>query len=139
VNATQRPAAAQAGWVRRLTFSEKKRTFEAVAVLTSAPAARLDAAKFLADNRRYWSLEGGFLQRLDGAPAEDKSRVRQRNSADVLGLFRRLAVSLAAAWIARQPGKRQASTQDFFDPLAHDHHRAAFALVTARRPALSTP
>ena len=125
--------------MRRLTFSEKKRTFEAVAVLTSAPVARLDVAKFLADNRRYWSIEGGFHQRLDGAPAEDKSRVRQRNSADVLGLYRRLAVSLAAAWIARQPGKRQASTQAFFDPLARDNHRAAFALVTARRPALSIP
>ncbi len=125
--------------MRRLTFTEKKRTFEAVAVLASAPAARLDAEQFLADNRRYWSIEGGFHQRLDGAPAEDKSRVRHRNSAYLLGLFRRLAVSLAADWIARHPGSRQASTHDFFDHLSYDNHRAAFALVLDRRPTLSTP
>ena len=135
------PAAAQMGWLRRIKFDypKQKRTFEAVAVLTSAPAERLEAEQFLSCNRRYWRIEGAFHQRLDGAAREDKSRVRHRNAAFLLGLFRRLAVSLAADWIAEHERARPLATQDFFNDMSAHNHRAAFALVRARRPRLPLP
>jgi len=73
--------------------------------------------EFLANDRRYWRIEGAFHQRLDGALLEDDSRGCQRNAAFLLGLFRRLAVSLAAHWIAEQPGARQSSILDFCEAM----------------------
>jgi len=135
------PAAAQMGWLRRVNFNypEKKRTFEEVAVLTSAAPERLSLEGFLALNRRYWRIEGSFHTRLDGALREDESRVRQRNAAFLLGLFRRLTVSLATRWVADQPGARPASTVEFCEAMAAHDQAAAFSLATARRPRLPRP
>lgn len=129
------------GWLRRITFNHPKnrRTFEEVALLASASPERLGEEGFLALNRAYWCIEGVFHSRLDGALREDKSRVRHRNAAFLLGLFRRLTVSLASHWIAEQPAARPASCLDFLDAMNGRNQAAAFALATARRPRLPRP
>ena len=67
---------------------------ETVHVLTSRPAERLNATEWLQATREYWGVEGGLHQRLDASLNEDQCRVRDRNAVWVLGMFRRLAVSL---------------------------------------------
>jgi hypothetical protein len=49
----------------------------------------------------YWVIESRLHQTLDVTLQEDQSRVRQPNAALVLGLFRRVVVSLALTWVAQ--------------------------------------
>jgi hypothetical protein len=63
----------------------------------------------------YWDIENGAHQRLDNSRfQEDKSRVRNRNSAHNLSLFRRAALPLARHWINHQSNPRLATTNGFF-------------------------
>ncbi len=88
---------------------------------------------------RYWSIESALHYRLDEVLDEDKSRVRTPKAAYVLGMFRRLAVSLAISWLKKKKlTRKRASTRDFHDHM-HDHMRAtngrhAHLLVTANNP-----
>ena len=66
---------------------------------------------------------------------EDRSRGRTPKGLFVLGLFRRLAVSLAGAWLAHSQGQQaKMSTRDFQRHLAANDARLAFALVTSASP-----
>jgi predicted transposase YbfD/YdcC len=95
---------------------------------------KLTPEEFLAVKRGYWGIENGLHQRLDVSALEDKSRVHNRNSIQVLAMFRRLTVSLACHWMQRQKNVRRATLRGFFDAMGADNARYAFALVSAKRP-----
>jgi len=85
--------------------------------------------------RDYWGIESKLHYRLDDVLQEDRSRVRNPNAAMVLGMFRRVVVSLAIPWCERKREKNQrSSTRDFFDHLDATNHRRAFNLITAKAP-----
>ena len=104
-----------------------------VYLLTSR--ANLSAEEMLSFKRAYWDIENGAHQRLDCSRLqEDKSRVRTRNNAHNLGLFRRAALSLARHWIDHQPNARKATTNGFIAAMRKDGSELAFRLVTSKTP-----
>lgn len=104
-----------------------------VYLLTSR--AGLRAEEMLSFKRAYWDIESGAHQRLDCSRLqEDKSRVRLRNNAHNLGLFRRAALSLARHWIAHQPNARQATTNGFIAAMRQGGSELAFRLVLSKNP-----
>ncbi len=104
-----------------------------VYLLTSR--ADLSSEEMLSFKRGYWDIENGAHQRLDVSRfQEDKSRVRTRNNAHNLGLFRRAALSLARHWITHQPNARKATTNGFIAAMRKDGSELAFRLVTSKTP-----
>ncbi len=79
----------------------KKHT-EIVYLISSLTLERLDAMGFLKLKRSYWVIESRLHHSLDVVLDEDRSRLSTPNSAWVLGMFRRLTVSLALEWVAQQ-------------------------------------
>ena len=108
---------------------------ETVWLLTSREAERFTATQWLQAQRQYWGIEGGLHQRLDASTNEDLCRVRNRNAIWVLGMFRRLAVSLYAEWRSRDPHRRHASMTDFQTAMDADQTCAGLRFVTSRYPA----
>jgi hypothetical protein len=94
----------------------------------SAPAPKaIDAVvAFVSKNTRH--------QRLDASTNEDQCRVRNRNAVWVLGMFRRLAVSLFAEWRSRDPRREKASMTDFQSDLGAEHAAPAMRFITSRYP-----
>ena len=111
---------------------------ETVYLLTCRPAARLNATQWLQAIREYWGVEAGLHQRLDASLNEDQCRVRDRNAVWVLGMFRRLAVSLFAEWRSRDPKRKHATLTDFHSHLGAEHAAPALRFITARYPAFKT-
>ena len=104
-----------------------------VYLLTSR--ADLSSEEMLSFKRSYWDIENGAHQRLDCSRLqEDKSRVRTRNNAHNLGLFRRAALSLARHWTNHQPNARKATTNGFIAAMRKDGSELAFRLVTSKSP-----
>ncbi len=104
-----------------------------VYLLTSR--AGLGAEEMLSFKRGYWDIENGAHQRLDCSRfQEDKSRVRTRNNAHNLGLFRRAALSLARHWIDHQSNARKATTNGFIGAMRKDGSELAFRLVMSKKP-----
>ena len=103
-------------------------------LLSSAPNKRRDAPDWLTLNRQGWGIENGLPQRLAESADEDKSRVRNRQAAWVLGMYRRLADSLFMEWRNALPQRPQATLPDFHDAMRLDHQVRAFHLVSANRP-----
>ena len=79
-------------------------------------------------------IEGKLHQRLDATLDEDRSRVRTPRGLTVLGMFRRLGVSFACAWLTPQRRKQKQSARDFLDHLNAENARRAFSLVTSACP-----
>jgi len=134
------PYAQQAAELRRFidrpskANSKKEAAVEQEFLLTSLAPSQLGIVAMLQLDRKYWGIENGLHLRLDGSGQEDKSRVRTRTAAFNLGLFRRAAISFAVHWIQRQPNRRLATTQGFYDEMSAKDHRKAFSLVTTRNP-----
>ena len=84
---------------RHLRRQGQKST-ETVYRISSLTLEQLDALGWLRLKRNYWVIESRLHHALDVSPDEDRSRVRQRNAALVLGLIRRLVVSVAQTAIA---------------------------------------
>lgn len=104
-----------------------------VFLLSSRPG--LGAEEMLRLKRNYWDIENGAHQRLDCSRfQEDKSRVRNRNAATNLGLFRRTVLSLARHWIAQQPDPRKATTNGFFGAMKKNRSDLAFRVVLSKKP-----
>jgi len=127
------PMAAQAARLLRQTQGRKD---EAVALITSAPAERLDAIQWLRFNRQGWGIESGLHQRLDVSYNDDRCRVQSDNGMWVLGMFRRIANSLFMEWRASRPRPDHVTTTDFQTLMAEEHRAAAVRLVLAKRPSL---
>ena len=128
-------AARQIGELRSKTHRNKKaETDRTWPLITSADPAEWDALQLLRCRRRYWGIEAGH-QRLDITMDEDRSRVRTPRGMTVLGMFRRMAVSFACAWLDH-PRRRKLkfSTRDFLNFLNTHNARRAFSLMTSAKP-----
>lgn len=111
-----------------------KHRLETEWLLSSREPARLNATQWLQADRQYWGIEGGLHQRLDASLREDDCRVRNRNAVWVLGMFRRLAISLFTHWYASDPKRRHTTMTDFHGVNGAEHARRAIRLVTSRNP-----
>ena len=89
---------------------------EVVFLLSSLTGEQLEAAGLLRLKRSYWVIESRLHHCLDITMGEDSSRVRTPNSALVLGMIRRVVLSLsnAAVDLARQANpKTKFNTKKF--------------------------
>ena len=111
---------------------------EIVALVTSLPPEKLDAAQWLADNRAAWAIENGLHLRLDVSHRDDQCRVRLPRSMRVMGLLRRFSHSLFMHWRSRQNKPQHKTTTDYFTAMNADHHRYAIRCLQARRPSFQT-
>ena len=102
-------------------------------LLTSRPPEHLPACQWLDEQRNYWGSEAGLHQRLDVSANEDRSRVRQRNAVWVLGMFRRIGVSIFMHWRAQNLKRAKATLPDFHEEMGLEHQRRAFALVNSKK------
>lgn len=112
---------------------------ERVFLICSRTLDALQAEGMLALKRRYWVIESRLHHCLDITLREDWSRVRNPNSARILGMTRRLVVSLANAAVdrARQRNpKTKANTKTFRRRFlsAHGGSQRLRALVFAKHP-----
>lgn len=128
-------AAAQIGQLQSWTVDKGKASGKTWPIITSADPTIWNAQALLQARRDYWGIEGVFHQRLDATLDEDRSRTRTPKGLTVLGMFRRLAVSFATAWLAcPQRRKEKKSTRDFQEHLRAATYRHAFTLVTSANP-----
>lgn len=85
-------------------------------LISSRSLGDLQAEGMLALKRRYWVIENRLHHCLDITLREDWRRVRNPNSARILGVIRRLIVSLANAAVNRARKRRpktKANTKSF--------------------------
>jgi hypothetical protein len=101
-------------------------------LLSSREPERLSASQWLAHQRAYWGIETGLHQRLDVSADEDRSRVRHRNAAWVLGMFRRIGVSLFMHWRGQDSKRAKSTLADFHEEMGLEHQRRALALVNSK-------
>ncbi len=93
------PGSQTSARLRRRVRRQGKKTTEIVYLSSSLPLTDLDAAGFLKLKRGYWVIESRLHHALDVTLGEDHSRVRNRQAAFALSLFRRVVVSFAQAWM----------------------------------------
>lgn len=128
------PYAARAAMLMQRTDPCKDPTDDGVVFLLTSRAG-MGTEELLRRKRDYWDIENGAHQRLDGSRLqEDKSRVRNRAAATSLGLFRRAALSLGRAWIARQGDPRRATLNGFLGAMARHGSETAFRLALSKKP-----
>ena len=110
---------------------------EIVYLISSLRLTELPAAGWLKPKRGYWLIESRLHPPLDVSLGEDRSRVRHANAALVLGMFRRVVVSCAQAWLAAvQRVKTRYSAGRFLKQFARSDGGPArlWALVFAQVP-----
>jgi hypothetical protein len=127
------PFAAQAALLTRQHTGRKNET---VGLITDLLPQQLPALQWLKANRQAWGIENGTHQRLDVTLNDDRCRVRSTNGLWILGMLRRLVVSLFMHWRARQTRPRHLSLTDFQSAMGEDNLTKALAFVTHRRPKL---
>ena len=88
------------------------------------------------DQPGIMGVEGGLHQRLDVSTNEDQCRVGNRNGVWVLGMFRRLAISLFAEWHSRDTKRKRATMTDFQADLSAEHASYAMRFIAIRYPTL---
>ena len=121
---------------RRVRRNGKKST-ETVYLISSLTLERLDALGWIKLKRGYWVIESRLHHALDVSLDEDRSRVRNRNAALILGMFRRLVVSVAQAAIKEvQTQKTRWSVRRYQQRFAHRDGgpERLRALVFAKKP-----
>lgn len=132
------PGARLIARLRRRVRSHGRKTTETVYLISSLRLDQLDAWGWLRLKRNYWVIESRLHHALDVSLDEDRSRVRQRNAALVLGLFRRLVVSVAQTAIAQvQSAKTRRTVRRYQQRFARRDgglQRLA-ALILAKTPA----
>ena len=115
-------------------------TREVVFLVSSLTLGQLEALGLLRLKRRYWVIESRLHHCLDITMQEDLSRVRTPNSALVLGMIRRVVLSLsnAAVDVARRANpKTKFNTKSFqqrFRSVRGGRERL-HALIFAKHPA----
>ena len=127
------PFAAQ---VALLTRQHTGRKNETVGLITDLLPPQLPARQWLKANRQAWGIENGTHQRLDVTLNDDRCRVRSTNGLWILGMLRRLVVSLFMHWRARQARPRHLSLTDFQSAMGEDNLTKALAFVTHHQPKL---
>jgi predicted transposase YbfD/YdcC len=129
------PSARQVASLTRQTLREDKMSKETVHLITSLDASQASGKDLKNIKREYWGIESKLHYRLDNVLDEDRSRVRNPNAALVLGMFRRVVVSLAIPWSQeKKKTKKRTSTRSFLEHLNAENHRRAFDLITCTAP-----
>src|SRR6266571_1993924 len=100
------PGARLIARLRRRVRRNGKKSTETVYLISSLSFEELDALGWIKLKRGYWVIESRLHHALDVSLDEDRSRVRNTNAALVLGMFRRLVVSVAQAAIAEVQTKK---------------------------------
>jgi hypothetical protein len=137
-----RPVAAEdvgfpfAAQVALLTRQRAGRRDETVGLITDLEPAALQATAWLQANRLAWGIENGTHQRLDVSLNEDRCRVRSPQGQWILGMLRRVVISLYMHWRAHQPRPQHKSLTDFQAVMGEDNLARAMAFVSDRRPKL---
>ena len=137
-----RPAAAEdigfpfAAQVALLTRQHVGRKDETVGLITDWMPEQFPATRWLKGNRHGWGLENGTHLRLDVSLNDDRCRVRSPNALWILGMLRRLVISLFLHWRAKQPKPKHQSLTDFQAAMGEDNLAMAMAFVTRQRPKL---
>jgi hypothetical protein len=132
------PGARLIARLRRRVRRTGHQSTETVYLISSLTSEQLDALGWLQLKRGYWIIESRLHHALDVSLDEDRSRVRHANAALVLGLFRRLVVSVAQAAIARvQTPQTRWSVRRYQQQFAHRDGgpERLRALVFAKNPA----
>jgi hypothetical protein len=114
-----------------------KQTTETVYLISSLTLEQLDARRWIRLKRGYWVIESRLHHALDISLDEDRSRVRHPQAALVLGMFRRLVVSVANAWLnAVQTKKTRWSVGRFMKRFARRDGgpQRLHALIFAKAP-----
>lgn len=124
--------------VARLLRQSTGRKDEEVALITSAPPQRLGPALWLKLNRQGWGIENGLHQRLDVSLNDDRCRVQSNSGIWMLGMFRRIAVSLYMEWRSSRPRPDHVTTTTFQSVMAENHRAQALRLLTTPRPNIRT-
>jgi len=96
----------------------------------------MNAKQWLSALRTYWGIEAGVHQRLDASANEDISRVRHENAVWVLGMFRRLGVSIYAEWRSKSEKRLRTSLRAYHEEMSLHNQNNAFWLVFAKKPSL---
>jgi hypothetical protein len=126
-----------ASQVALLSRQHAGRKDETVGLITDLEPAQLPAAEWLQANRLAWGIENGTHQRLDVTLNEDRCRVRNANGLWILGMLRRVVISLFMHWRSKQPRPQHKSLTDFQAAMGEDNLAKAFAFVTHRHPKLT--
>jgi hypothetical protein len=135
------PGAYLAGRLVSRVWRENQWTEKIVHLVSSYTLEQLQAFGMLQHKRGYWVIESRLHHCLDITMQEDLSRVRTPNSARVLGVIRRVVLSLANAAVdaARklQP-KSKANTKRFRQQFlsARRGVRRLHGLVSSKVPEL---
>ena len=112
---------------------------EVVFLLSSLTLEQLQAQGMLQLKRNYWVIESRLHHCLDITMQEDLSRVRTPNSALVLGMIRRVVLSLANAAVDRarkNDPKSKFNTKSFRQRFisARGGRERLHALIFAKKP-----
>jgi hypothetical protein len=127
------PFAAQAALLTRQHIGRKNET---VGLITDLIPEQLLAAQWLKANRQGWGIENGTHQRLDVSLNDDRCRVRSTNGLWILGMVRRLVISLFMHWRSHHPKPQHQSLTDFQSAMGEDNLTKAMAFVTHQHPKL---
>jgi predicted transposase YbfD/YdcC len=116
-------------------------TREVVFLLSSLTLEQLEALGMLQLKRRYWVIESRLHHCLDMTMQEDLSRVRTPHAALVLGMMRRVVLSLSNAAVdrARKANpKSKSNTKRFQQSFrsARGGRERLHALIFAQHPAV---
>jgi hypothetical protein len=131
------PGARLIARLRQRVRRKGKKSTQIVYLISSLNLAELQALGWLKLKRNYWVIESRLHHPLDVSLGEDQSRVRQPNAALVLGMFRRVVVSCALAWLeVVQTTKTRYSVGRFLKQFARRDGGPArlWALVFAATP-----
>ena len=114
------PGARLIARLRRRVRRKGRKSTETVHLISSLTLEQLDALDWIKLKRGYWVIESRLHHALDVSLDEDRSRVRNANAAMVLGMFRRLVVSIAQAAIAKaQTPQTRWSVRRYQQQFAH--------------------
>lgn len=127
------PFAAQ---VAQLTRQRRGRKNETVGLISDLSPAELTPARWLRANRDAWGIENGTHQRLDVSLNDDRCRVRSTNGLWILGMLRRVVISLFMEWRSRQSKPHFQSLTDFQAAMGEENLSKALAFVINQRPTL---
>jgi hypothetical protein len=127
------PFAAQAALLTRQRVGRKNET---VGLITDLTTEELSPLGWIQANRQGWGIENGTHQRLDVSLNDDRCRVRSTNGLWILGMVRRLVISLFMEWRGRQPKPHFQSLTDFQAAMGEDNLAKALHFVTHRHPTL---
>jgi len=112
-----------------------------VFLVSSLTPEQLEAAGMLRLKRNYWMIESRLHHCLDMTMAEDLSRVRTPKAALILGMIRRVVLSLSNALVNRARTanpKTKFNTKKFQQCFrsARGGRERLHALIFAKHPAL---